>query len=46
MGGPWFTVQESGDDWQYIDDLWISNGEDHVRAHLEIRIQLEEEVRE
>ena len=45
MGGPWFTVLESSDDWRHVDDLWISNGEEYLRARLEIRVQLEE-VRE
>jgi len=42
VGGPWFTVQESSSDWEQIDTLWISNGEEHVRARVEIRVQLDE----
>ncbi len=45
MGGPWFTVAESGEQWSVIDDLWISSSDEHVRARLAIRVQLEE-VRE
>ena len=45
MGGPWFTVAESGEQWNVIDNLWISNGDEHERARLMIRVQLDE-VRE
>ena len=42
MGGPWFTVHESSQDWQHVNTLWISNGEEHTRARVEIRVQLDE----
>jgi hypothetical protein len=41
VGGPWFTVQESGSDWQSLGDLWLSNGEDDVKGQLELRVSLE-----
>ena len=42
MAGPWFTVRESGDDWQTLDTIWISNGNTNDRARVEIRLELEE----
>ena len=42
MAGPWFTVQEGGDTWHRLDTIWISDGRNPSRAHLEIRVQLEE----
>ncbi len=42
MAGPWFTVQESGEGWKHVDSIWISNGVDHEKVRVEIRVQLEE----
>lgn len=42
MAGPWFTVQRSGDDWQVLDKIWISNGTKNDRARVEQRVELEE----
>ncbi len=42
MAGPWFTVLEGGDEWTYVNDLWISNGDEHEKARVLIRVELEE----
>ena len=42
MAGPWFTVQRSGEDWQVLDRIWISNGGETAKARVELRVQLEE----
>lgn len=42
MAGPWFTVRENDDHWEHIDTIWISNGEDHFRARVEIQVELDE----
>lgn len=42
MGGPWFTVLESGDDWQHVDSLWISDGARERTVRVEIRVRLED----
>ena len=39
-------VQESGDDWKTLDDIWISNGKTNNRARLQVRLQFEEEYHE
>ena len=41
MAGPWFAVQESGTAWKPIATIWISDGERHVRARVEIQVQLD-----
>jgi len=41
VGGPWFAVHESGTDWNEWDTIWISNGDGHWRARVEVRVQLE-----
>ena len=43
MGGPWFTVQESGTDWEPVGTLWISNGREHEAASLELRVRFDGE---
>ena len=44
MAGPWFTVVEDGsEEWTHVENLWISNGEAHEKARVEIRVALEEE---
>lgn len=43
MAGPWFAVHESGDDWQVLDDLWISDGRHDWAGRIEVRIELEGE---
>ena len=42
MAGPWFTVIESGDDWNEMETIWISNGRDHERVRVELQVRLEE----
>ncbi len=46
MGGPWFTVQTIDADgrgaWEELSELWISNGTDHVRGRVEVRVELPE----
>ena len=41
MAGPWFTVQESGNDWQRLEHIWISNGQQDCEGHVEIKVELE-----
>jgi len=40
VAGPWFTVQRTGDQWQKLGQVWISNGTDDAKGVLEIRVQL------
>lgn len=40
MAGPWFTVHRSGGDWKKLDQIWISNGQEDCRGHIEMRITL------
>ena len=42
MAGPWFTVQQSGADWEHLDTIWISNGQHNDKAQVELRVELEE----
>ena len=42
VAGPWFTVQRSGDDWQVLDRIWISNGSNNSIGRVELRVELEE----
>lgn len=42
MAGPWFTVQESGSDWQELGRVWISDGQQDCMGRIEIRLELEE----
>ena len=42
MAGPWFAVHRSGDDWQTLGQVWISNGTEDTRGQIDIRIQLGE----
>lgn len=42
MAGPWFTVKRSGDDWQLLDKIWISDGKTNDRARVELRVEFEE----
>lgn len=34
-------VQETGDDWQQLSDIWISNGEHDCQGKIEIKITWE-----
>jgi len=42
VAGPWFTVLQSGNDWQQLESIWISNGRDQEKVTVEIRVQLED----
>jgi hypothetical protein len=42
VAGPWFTVQRSGEDWQTLDKIWISNRGKNARATVEIKVEFEE----
>jgi len=42
VAGPWFAVHQSGSDWQKLDQVWISNGDEDCQGQIEIRIELEE----
>lgn len=41
MGGPWFTVQAVNDGWKQVDTLWLSNGQEDIKARIELRVSLE-----
>ena len=43
MAGPWFTVQESGDDWREISKIWISNGQADCKGRIEMKLRLKAE---
>ena len=45
MAGPWFVVHRSGDDWQTMGQVWISDGRHDVKGHLEVKLELEEAER-
>jgi peptidyl-tRNA hydrolase len=40
VAGPWFTVQASGADWQKLEHIWISNGQQDIEGHVEIKVEL------
>jgi len=42
VAGPWFTVHKSGDDWQELGRVWISDGQEDCIGRIEIRVELEE----
>ena len=42
MAGPWFAVHRSGDDWQRLGQVWVSNGAEDCRGQIEVRITLDE----
>jgi hypothetical protein len=42
VAGPWFTVHKSGDDWQELGRVWISNGHEDCIGRIEIRVEIEE----
>jgi hypothetical protein len=35
-------VQKSGDGWQTVDTIWISNGETNTEARVQIRVEFAE----
>ena len=41
MGGPWFAVLESNEQWRPFAKLWLSNGETTDTAEIEIQLRLE-----
>ena len=42
MAGPWFAVQRSGEDWQRLGQVWISNGRRDAKGQIEIKLELAE----
>ena len=42
MAGPWFTVQRSGDGWQTVDRIWISNAGKNAVADVQVRVEFDE----
>jgi hypothetical protein len=40
--GPWFTVQKSGDDWQVIDNITLSDAQSQIPVRVEIKMSLED----
>jgi len=43
VAGPWFAVHRSGDDWQDLGQVWISNGRQDCQGRIQIRVELEEQ---
>ena len=39
MGGPWFAVHESGNDWQRLGSVWISNGDTDCQGVAEFKVE-------
>ena len=37
-------VQRSGDDWQTVDEIWISDGADSDRAKVQMRTRFADEA--
>lgn len=33
-------VQESGEGWKTLDTVWLSNGDEDLKARVEIRLEL------
>ena len=42
VAGPWFTVQQTGSDWETLDRIWLSNGDRDDPAQVQVRLRLEE----
>jgi hypothetical protein len=42
VAGPWFVVYRSGSDWQYMGDVWISNGKTDCKGKFYVRGTLSE----
>ena len=42
MAGPWFAVHRSGDDWQELSGIWVSNGREDSKGKIELRVELEQ----
>ena len=41
MAGPWFTVRKSGDDFERLGQVWLSDGTRDDVGWLEYRVWLE-----
>jgi hypothetical protein len=41
VGGPWFTVRQSGADWHTLDTVWLSNGAKAGLSRVQIRMTLD-----
>jgi hypothetical protein len=39
--GPWFTVQQSGQDWEVLDNITLSDSKSQIPVRVEIRMTLE-----
>jgi hypothetical protein len=42
VAGPWFTVMKSGDDWKFLERIWLTDGEQSRHANVEYRVELAE----
>jgi hypothetical protein len=40
VAGPWFTVVEDNSNWRTADSILISNGQQHVRGEVQIKVEL------
>jgi len=40
--GPWFTVQESGQDWEILDHIFLSDGDGQTPVTVQIKMWLPE----
>jgi hypothetical protein len=41
VAGPWFTVVKSGDNWQVLDHITLSDGAKQSAVRVEIKMSLE-----
>jgi hypothetical protein len=40
VAGPWFVVYPSGADWQYMGNVWISNGQTDCMGKFYVKATL------
>lgn len=42
VAGPWFAVMKSGDDWKFLETIWLTDGEKSIHARVEYKVELGE----
>jgi len=42
VGGPWFSVHETGADWKTLDTFWFADGPLRETVRIELRVTLDE----
>ena len=40
VAGPWFTVVESGAEWQDVEAIWVSDGAKDMKGRVQLRVEL------